>query len=134
MTGFLEGFYRLWSSFQDEGKPIPAYVNHDVPENAKFPYITYEAEGGTPFSFGIVTGIVWCEAKNGSPLRQLGRIMDAIAAHIPPEGVRVECGDGYMMVFRNQSGFQSLYGAAETTGTSKIIGGRISLEVHYYKI
>lgn len=58
-------------------------------------------------------------------------ILDLIASAIPDEGITLTLtgGHGSIALYRNEAGFMSYYD--DPTDTS-VLGGRVSVEVHYY--
>ena len=79
MTGIHQGLYAFWSQFSYGGKPIPAYLQGHVPEDAAFPYITFDVASGRAFATSVVTATVWCRAESGINVNaQRASIMDSI--------------------------------------------------------
>lgn len=56
-----ETLYNFWSSFG-----IPAYEENSVPEDAQFPYITYEASVGTFDSITTLSASIWDRTTRGT--------------------------------------------------------------------
>lgn len=56
-----QALYNFWSSFG-----IPAYEENSVPEDANFPYITYEASVGTFDTITILSASIWDRTKKGT--------------------------------------------------------------------
>lgn len=132
MTDFLKAWQAFWGQFRDGGKPIPAYVRELAPEDAAFPYIIYEAPRGGYWGVTTLTAFVWCEGKGKSlPTAQVARILDAIADAIPHSGAKITWNGGGAAIYRNPSGFVSLYQTPDE-GERPVLGGRISVEVHFY--
>ena len=59
MTGIHQALYAFWSQFSYGGNLIPAYLQGHVPEDAAFPYITFDVASGRAFATSVVTATVW---------------------------------------------------------------------------
>lgn len=131
MTALHQALYAFWSQFLYGNTPIPAYLSGKVPNNATFPYITFEVQKGDIFSASVLTAFIWVKAGSGINANAIrASIMDDIARAIPMQGTRMNFNGGYVTIFRNPSTFMSYYDDPED---STVIGGRISYEVHFYE-
>ena len=79
MTGIHQALYNFWSQFSYGGNLIPAYLQGHVPEDAAFPYITFDVASGRAFTPSVVTATVWCRAESGANVNaQRAAILDSI--------------------------------------------------------
>lgn len=130
MTEVHQALYGFWSQFAYNNNPIPAYLSGKVPDNAVFPYITFNVQEGDIFSATFLTAQVWVKAGSGINANAVrATIMDDIRRAIPMQGTRIDHDGGYMTIFRNASTFMSYEDDQED---ASVIGGRISYEVHFY--
>lgn len=123
MTGIKKALYAFWSGFG-----IPAYLADCVPASAEYPYITYEAVQGAGLGWTILTATAWF-ADTGSGNKDRTALMDEIAKAIPESGTRIQCDDGFAVLYRNSDNF--LADTYDGDG-SKILGGRVSYRINYY--
>lgn len=138
MTDLHKVLTAFWGGFSFSGRAIPAYLSGRVPDRnpdtgeawtdaALYPYITYEAVEGASFGANVLTAFVWLR-KSPTADAARAQIMDIIRAAIPYEGVRIPCGDGYVELYPNDSGFLSYYDDPED---KDVLGARISYEIRY---
>ena len=131
MTGLHSALHAFWGGFS-YGTAIKAYEQGNVPSTATYPYITYEVAAGAMLGAGFLTAFVWVKKTSGTDAQaERAAILDLIAAAIPDEGITLTLANGHgsIALYRNDAGFMSYYD--DPTDTS-ILGGRISLEAHYY--
>jgi len=131
MTGLHTALQTFWSQFT-YGAAIPAYPSDNVPDTAVYPYITYEVVEGAMLGAGFLTAFVWVQKTSGVDAQAVrAAILDLIAAAIPDEGITLTLtgGHGSIALYRNDAGFMSYYD--DPTDTS-VLGGRVSVEAHYY--
>lgn len=121
MTGIALALSRFWSQFG-----VPAYFIDLVPDDAVLPYITFDvAKAG--FGGQIpMTAFNWHRDTLGGN-QERTELMDSIAAAIPVRGVMLPVDGGYIILYRNESGFQQ-YWQDDTDGD--VIGGRTSYIIH----
>ncbi len=132
MTAIHAALQAFWAQFSYGGSAIPAYETGNVPDGATLPYITYEVASGAMLGAGFLTAFVWIKNVSGADSQaKRAAILDLIAAAIPDEGITLTLtgGHGSIALYRNDAGFMSYYG--DPTDTS-VLGGRVSVEVHYY--
>ena len=132
MTAIHTALQTFWGGFSYSAATIPAYETGNIPNNAVLPYITYEVASGTMLGAGFLTAFVWVQKTSGTDAQAVrAAILDLIAAAIPDEGITLTLANGHgsIALYRNDAGFMSYYD--DPTDTS-VLGGRISLEAHYY--
>ena len=79
MIDLQRKLYKFWSSFTYEGKPIPAYVEDAVPEEASFPYFAFQVQEGDTFGKSTMICTLCCQAENGSNVNlQRAAILDEV--------------------------------------------------------
>ena len=132
MTAIHTALQAFWGGFSYSGAAIPAYEQGNVPDGSALPYITYEVSSGAMLGTGFLTAFVWVLNVSGTDAQaKRAAILDLIAAAIPDEGIMLTLtgGHGSIALYRNNAGFMSYYD--DPTDTS-VLGGRVSLEAHYY--
>lgn len=130
MTTLHKAIVAFWSQFSYEGKAVQAYFAGMVPNNAEFPYITFDVSCGEAFSQGINTAFVWFRRVDGeSPLPKCAEILDSIAKAIPHSGKVILADDGRAVLYRNGSNWQTYMQDAEDPD---VLGGRTSYQINYY--
>ena len=108
MTGIHQALYAFWSQFSYGGSPIPAYLQGHVPEDAAFPYITFDVASGRAFATSVVTATVWCRAESGANVNaQRASIMDSIDRALPEADLRLDFQGGFAMLRRGSGDFHS---------------------------
>lgn len=128
MTDLHKALYNFWASFG-----LPAWHQDTVPGEAVLPYITFETVSGEALSATILTGTVWMrDEDDGTSINaKRAAVLDRIADAVPQAGARLDAGDGgYLMLYRNSGNFQRYVQDPEDR---KVVGGRTTLEVHFYK-
>lgn len=130
MTELHRAIAAFWSQLTHDGKPIPAYYAGTVPNDAQFPYITFEVSGGDSFSQGIATAFVWHRRTDGkSLLAMCAESLDAAENAIPKAGKRIDVGSGMVVLYRNGSDWLSYM---QDPDDRDVMGGRISYQINYY--
>ena len=129
MTGLHAALQAFWSSFT-YGSAIPAYEQGNVPDDAAYPYITYEAVEGAYWGSTFLTAFVWVKKESGVDWQaQRAAILDLIALAIPTCGTTVSFTNGNARLERNPSGFMSYY---DDQSDTSVAGGRVSYEISFY--
>lgn len=82
--------YDFFNSFE-----IPAYVTNFVPNNARLPYITYDAFIGKPLETVPIGIKVWYE---GNLPTKLFETVEKIKTKIGKE-LQLHCGNGFLYIF-----------------------------------
>lgn len=137
MTEYNRALYRFWSQFEYGGSPVMAYKAGHVPDDAVFPYVTFQAVEGAFFSSGMLTAFAWCRDRDGvSANSQRAALLDDVSRAIPAaRGAKLKFDGGLVTLHRNDGNFLSDYDDpdnAERPEGMKIIGGRISYEARFY--
>ena len=108
MTGLHQALRSFWEQFSYGGKPILAYLNGHVPEDAAFPYITFDVASGRAFATAVVTSTVWCRAESGMNVNaQRAAILDSIDRALPEADLRLDFQGGFAMLRRGSGDFHS---------------------------
>lgn len=132
MTGITAQLWAFWGQFALNGTPIPAYQTGAVPEDAVFPYITFDAAQGAALDVIPLAAIVWVkhEAENSSTaIAQRMAVLEAVSKAIPEGGTRLDLADGFMVLRRGSGDFLSSLTDEEDPS---VLGGRVGYEVTYY--
>ena len=125
MNNITTALFRFWGQFG-----VAAYLAGQVPDDAAFPYITFDPVAGDAFGTSILTAHNWHKVKDGTSVNdERAALLDKIAEAIPNKGVRLPLERGFMVLRRNADNFQSYYDDPEA---ADIKGGRTSYEVYYY--
>lgn len=131
MTSLYKALRAFWSQFEDSGEAIPAYFSGYVPNDAAFPYVTYEAVDGEGLSQNVLTAFCWFKAANGYNAREhAAAFMDQVKAIITPRGYKLPLQGGFALIYPNGGTFLSY---TEDQADHDIIGARVSYEIHYYQ-
>lgn len=116
-------------SISANGRTYPAYLVGQVPQDAAFPYITFDMGKGQAFSQLPLSATLWLYAPGSSKNKERADFLDAAAAAIPETGRRLEWAGGFCMLYRSSGDFLSLMTDPED---SAVIGGRVGYEVTFY--
>jgi len=82
------------------GFDIPAYIQDNIPDNAKMPYITYELIEPEPLATALFHASVWYRSTN---IAEIGAKVDEIKAAIG-NGVDLPTESGVVHIFREKNG------------------------------
>ena len=108
MTEVHQALYNFWAQFSYGGSQIPAYLQGHVPEDASFPYITFDVASGRAFATAVVTATVWCQASSGVNVNaQRAAILDSIDRALPEADMRLDFQGGFAMLRRGSGDFHS---------------------------
>ena len=125
MTGVQTAFFNFLEQFG-----LPVWCQDTVPTDAQLPYITFEPVQGASMSATIVVFHNWHKDAEQGVNQERAAVMDQIAAAIPHGGIFVPVpGEGYMILYRNGGSFQM---TTQDEEDPSIVGGRTSVEVHFY--
>ena len=132
MTGIHQALYNFWSQFSYGGSPIPAYLQGHVPENAAFPYITFDVAAGRAFATSVVTATVWCRAESGANVNaKRAEILDSIDMALPEGDLRIDIPGGFVMLRRGSGDFHSYITDEDD---KSVVGGITRCEMTVYKM
>lgn len=123
MTGLKQVLYQFWSQFG-----VPAYLADCVPSNAVLPYITYEVIQPALNGEAVLTAFNWHE-RDADGNVQRSALMDDIAAAMPEGGLMLAVDNGYVIIYRNDAGFQQDW---QDDVDGDVIAGRTSYILQYY--
>lgn len=124
MTSLHTALYDFWGSFG-----LPVWHIDTVDDGASLPYFTFDAVKGDTLSATILTATAWFRDEGQGVNAQRAELMDRISSAIPPQGVKVQAGNGYLMIYRNSASFLSYVSDPED---KRILGARVRVEVHFY--
>ena len=130
MTGIHQALYAFWSQFSYDGSPIPAYLQGHVPEDAAFPYITFDVASGRAFATSVVTATVWCLAESGVNVNaQRASILDSIDRALPEADLRIDIPGGFVVLRRGSGDFHSYITDEDD---KSVVGGITRCELTVY--
>lgn len=133
MMDISSTLWKFWGQFQLDGAPIPAYQTGAVPNDASFPYFTFDAPQGEAFAQLPLVATLWCryEGENtAAAIAQRLAIGEAISKTIPPiVGLQLPLPSGFLMLYRGSGDF--LYPTQDEEDKT-ILGLRVGYEVTYY--
>ena len=132
MYQFNRAIYDLWSSIAVDGQTFPAYLQGTVPEDATFPFVTFDVAKARALSTMPLSATVWIKKTNGSGQNAFrAAFLDAAARAIPQRGVRLDFDGGFCILRRSSGDFLTLITDPED---SSVIGGRIGYEATFYDL
>ena len=132
MQGFNRAIYAFWSTLKVNGKTLPAYLQGEVPDDATFPYITFDVTKTAAFGQVPLSATAWFKkANNDSKLAERSAFFNAAALAIPEAGARVDLPNGFCMLYRSSGDFLSPM-SDETD--DMVIGCRVGYEVTIYEM
>lgn len=123
MTALHKALYSFWSSFG-----MPAYIAGEVPDDAQFPYVTFEVQEGAAFGQTYLTAIGWFY-DSGTVNVQRAAFLDAVKEAIGPGGVKIDSGGAFCILYPNDANFLSYYDDPED---EHVLGARVSYLIRYY--
>ncbi len=88
----MQAYHAFWSSFG-----IPAYDIYTVPDNAKLPYITYEASNDYFDTQVQLSVSVWYRSSSWSEITSK---VEQIAERLGRGGVQIPCDNGTIWIKR----------------------------------
>lgn len=130
MDAFHRALYAFWRGVEVNGTAYPVYMTGTVPEDAAFPYITFDVLKPAAFGQAALSATIWHRMEDGdSKNAARAAFLDAAAAAIPETGARLEWDGGFCMLFRSSGDFLSLMTDEED---KSVIGGRVGYEATFY--
>ena len=130
MTGLHQALYSFWAQFSWGGEAIPAYLQGHVPEDAAFPYITFDVASGRAFATAVVTATVWCQASSGVNVNaQRAAILDSVDRALPEADLRLDFPGGFAMLRR---GSGDVHGYITDEDDKSVVGGVTQCELTAY--
>ena len=94
MTNTARTLYEFFSGFG-----IPAYVQDNIPDNARMPYITYELIEPEPLSYAYMHASVW---YRDTSYNAVSAKCDEIKAAIG-RGTSLPTGNGFVALYRENN-------------------------------
>lgn len=134
MTDITSALWRFWSQFEMDGEPIPVYQSGVVPDDAEYPYITFDPAQADAMNTLPLSATLWVRYANGnsaSAIAQRTAFMGAVRRALPPGGVILRLDVGYMVLRRGSGDFLS---ALSDENDRNVLGGRVGYEVTYCTI
>ncbi|MEG2229941.1 MAG: hypothetical protein RRY22_04115 [Bacilli bacterium] len=117
MEEIAKALFKYWNSFT-----IPAYVENNVPEEARLPYITYTLGKNDYLSSGLMQVRVWYKTQSFKPINAK---VDEILAGID-NGVILHLKTGYINIYKGTPEVQF-----QPSDDQSIKIAYINLEVNY---
>lgn len=132
MTEIYQALYAFWAQFSYGDRPIPAYLPGHVPEDAAFPYITFDVSSGRAFATSVLTATVWCRATSGVNVNsQRAAILDSIDRALPEGDLRIDIPGGFVVLRRGSGDFHNYMDDEED---KSVVGGITRYEMTVYKM
>lgn len=122
----------LYQLFSEVG--VDVYLSGHVPDDARFPYLTFNVASEDAFNSTFLTVMDWHRASNDGQNvnNERAEMMEQIAELIPYFGLILPLDSGGMLALhRNDSSFQMYYDDPEDPS---IIGGRTSYIARFYTV
>lgn len=133
---YAEALYSFWSSFTDDGAPITAYLSGNAPDDALFPYITFEHIQGSAFGRVSTMAFVWIKQVPGVNVRKKrDAFFSQVKEAIPESGRVLHYDGGIAVLYRSRDNFVSSYNPPDKEGTvtgMPVRGGRVGYEIAFY--
>ena len=130
MLDFNRAIYAFWSNLNVMGTTLPAYLQGEVPDDAKLPYITFDVVKTEAFGQTPLSATAWFKkANNDAKLAERSAFFDAAARSIPEAGAKVNLPNGFCMLYRSSGDFLS---PMPDETDDMVIGCRVGYEVTIY--
>lgn len=137
MIACNQALYEFWSNFEYEGQLIPAYLPGHVPQNAVFPYFTFEMGQGAFGTTAILNAFIWfqksMEPSDLSTQMRVSEVLGLVEKAIPEGGRWLTFVGGGVLLRRNGGSFLSYYKPENENDTAlPVYGGRVSYTVQFF--
>lgn len=133
---YSDALYEFWSSFTDDGAPIEAYLRGHAPDDALFPYITFENIQGAAFGRAPTMAFIWIQQSPGINVKEKRDSFFAqVKAAIPESGRILRYDGGMAVLYRNRDDFVASYNPPDDEGSVTafpVRGGYVSYEIAFY--
>lgn len=133
---YSDALYQFWSSFTDEGAPIEAYLSGQAPDDALFPYVTFENIQGGCFGRSSTSSFVWIKQWPGVNVKEKrDAFFEQVKNAIPESGRVLRYDGGIAVLYRQPNEFLRAYDPPENEGDATeapVRGGRIGYEIAFY--
>ncbi len=130
MDAFHRALYSFWRNLNVNGKTYPVWLQGRVPDDATFPYITFDVSKGAAFNETVLSATLLLKTEAGnSKNAERAAFFDAASAAIPEAGKRLDWEGGFCMLYRSSGDFLSIMDDEEDPS---VIGGRVGYEVTFY--
>ena len=136
-TGLHKALYAFWSGFTSDDAKMAAYYTGHVPKipgsdqiAVEMPYITFEAVDCPPLGSTVLTATGWFKSSSGYNGRiKAAEFFDEVKGKIPPQGTRVMCDGGFVLLYPNNAAFLTYM---DDPDDENIVGARVSYEAYFY--
>ena len=131
MTDITSALWRFWSQFEMNDVPIPAYQSGVVPDDAAYPYITFDPAQADAMSTLPLSATLWVRYVNENSAQAIAQrtaFMGAVRRALPPGGVILRLDVGYMVLRRGSGDFLS---TLTDENDRNVLGGRVGYEIQY---
>lgn len=130
MDSFHRAIFAFWRNLNVNGTTYPVWLQGRVPDDAAFPYITFDISKASAFNETSLSVTLYLKTADGdSKNAERAAFFDAASKAIPESGARIDCGDGFCILYRSTGDFLSIMDDPED---KTIIGGRVGYEVTFY--
>lgn len=131
MTDIVKALWDFWGQFEINGALVPVYQTGTVPDDAVFPYITFDPAQGDAMATLPLVATVWVRysGENTAPaLAQRSALLEAVSRAIPYGGTRLPLPTGFLLLYRGSGDFLT---AITDDEDKTVLGGRVGYEVLY---
>lgn len=109
-----QGLHSFWGSLRtDSGVPVPAYEENSVPDNATFPYVTYQKMSGGLEDILMGVGSIWTRSTSWE---QADELKTQLEKKFIRGGIIIRLDDGYVYITKGSPFAQGM-----SDDTDKII-------------
>lgn len=130
MEAYHKALYAFWSGISVDGQTFPAWLIEAVPEDATYPYVTFDVSRAAAFGVSYLTATLWQKKENGdSKNAARAAFFDAVSKAIPEEGVKLTWDGGFCILHRSSGDFLTLM---RDENDKDVIGGRVAYEATIY--
>lgn len=130
MNAFQRALWAFWRGISVDGETYPAWLQGQVPDDAQFPYITFDVAKAAAFGISPLSATFWTKAEAGESNNALrAAFFNAASLAVPECGVRLEWDGGFCLIHRSSGDFLSVMTDEED---ESVTGGRVGIEVTFY--
>lgn len=130
MDAFHRALWAFWRGVTVNGETYPAWLQGQVPDDAQFPYVTFNVAKSAAFGTVPLSATFWTKSDAGESNNALrAAFFDAASLAVPESGTRLEWDGGFCLIHRSSGDFLSIMTDEED---ESVIGGRVGIEVTFY--